>query len=109
MFQGIIIVLKRTSCVIRRINVDTLDLASELLLQRFQGKEVVAKDETIVEKVVVGDAVWGVVRLLRIFQQDARLQLGPVFFANPGEFELLSFAHVVILLALVASPQSPPA
>ena len=46
-----------------------------------------AQESTVVEEVVVGNALLGVVRLLRIFEQDARLQLRPLVLANPGEFE----------------------
>ena len=73
MFNPVIVVLKRTASVVWRINKDALDLAGELLFEGFEGEEVVTEDEAIVENVVVGDAVWGVVRLLGIFQQNTRL------------------------------------
>jgi hypothetical protein len=94
MFNTIVIMCKRCASVVRRVDIDALNLAGKFLFERFEGKEIVAKDETIVEDVVVGDSMRSVVRLLRIFRQNARLQLGPVLFANPGEFEFLLSAHV---------------
>jgi hypothetical protein len=43
----------------------------------------------------------GMIRLLRIFQQYTRLQLGPILFPDPGEFQFFfclrsSIAHVVL-------------
>src|SRR5712691_7962299 len=81
------------SSIVRRVNVDALDLTGELLFERFEGEEVVAEDETIVEKIVVSHAVRSVIGLFRVLQQNARLQLGPVLFANPGEFEFLLAGH----------------
>jgi hypothetical protein len=111
-FYTIVVLLKRCSCVIRRINENALDLTSELLFERFKGKEIVTKDKTVIEKVVVSHSMWGVVGLLRVFQQNARLQLGPVLFANPGEFEFLLAGHGVSLcgvtLPVLEIPLNPP-
>jgi len=60
---------------------------ARVLLQRLECQQVVAKDQAVVENVLVGHAMHGVVGFLRVFQQDARLQLGPVLLADPGEFE----------------------
>ena len=57
------------------------------------------------------DPVPGVVRLLRVFQQNARLQLRPVLLADPGQFQLLLLGHALAflsfksLLMLVACPE----
>ena len=54
--------------------------------------------EAVVEQVMVGHAVRRVVGPLRVLQQDARLQPGPILLADPGEFEFLLFVHGVIIL-----------
>ena len=73
MLNPVIVVLERTAGVVRRVNVDALDLAGELLFERFEGEQIVAEDEAVIEAVVVRDALLGVIRLLRVFEQDARL------------------------------------
>ena len=83
MFNPIIIVLKRTARVVWRVNEDTLNLAGELLFERFEGEQIVAEDEAVIEVVVVRDPLLGVIRILRVFEQDARLQPGLVLFPNP--------------------------
>ena len=84
--------LERRARVVRRVDVDALDLASELLLQGLERQQVVAEDEPVIEDVVARHALRSVIRLLRVFQQDARLQLRPILFADPGEFKL-RFGH----------------
>ncbi len=93
MLQSIVIVLERTPCVLGRIDEDALHLPGELLLQRFQRQQVIAEDQPVVEDVVIGHAMLGVVRLLAVFEQDPWLQLRPVVFANSGEFEFLLARH----------------
>jgi hypothetical protein len=97
MFNPIIIVLKRTARVVWRVNEDTLNLAGELLFERFEGEQIVAEDEAVIEVVVVRDPLLGVIRILRVFEQDARLQPGPVLFPNPSQFQFwfARHAHVV--------------
>jgi hypothetical protein len=84
MLNTIVVMRKSTPCVIRRINVNTLDLTSELLFECFQCQEVIAKDESVIENIVVGDTMRGVIRLFWFFQQDTWFQLRPIFLANPG-------------------------
>jgi hypothetical protein len=60
------------------VDIDALHLAGELLLQSFKREQIVPKDQPIVEDVVLGDAMLGVIGLFGIFEQDARLQLGPL-------------------------------
>ena len=74
MFDPIVVVFKGTARVVRRVNIDTLDFASKLLFQCLKGKEVVAKDKSVIEDVMVGDAMRGVAGLVRAFQENARLQ-----------------------------------
>jgi hypothetical protein len=54
-------VLNGLTCIERRVDVNALDLSSKLLFECFEGKEVVAEDEAVVEEVVVGNALLGVV------------------------------------------------
>jgi hypothetical protein len=78
--------------VIRRINIDALNLPLELLLQRLEREQVVTVDQDIVEDVVFGDVRLGVIGFVRILQQDARLQVRAFVFAYPCQFQPL-FPH----------------
>jgi hypothetical protein len=84
MFYPVIVMLESTAGVVGRINVDTLYLAGKFLFQGFEGEEVIAEDEAIVEDVVLAGAVWGVVAFSRVFQQDAGFEARAGFFADPG-------------------------
>ena len=64
-------------------------------LQRFEGEEVVSEDKTVVENVVVCDAMRSVVRLFRVFKKDARLQPWPVLLPNPRQFEFGLFIQEI--------------
>jgi hypothetical protein len=55
------------------------------LFERFEGEEVVTEDEAVIENVVIGNPVWGMIRLLRVFQQDSWLKLRPVLLTNPRQ------------------------
>ena len=70
--------LKRATSVVRRVNIDALDLPRERLFERFEREEVVAEDKAVIEQVVIGHPMRSMVRLLQVFQQDSRL--------NPGRF-----------------------
>ena len=50
--DSIIVVRERRARVVRRIDIDALDLSGELLLQRLERKQVVAEDEPVIEDVV---------------------------------------------------------
>jgi hypothetical protein len=76
-FQTIIVVIKCCSSIKRRINIDTLDFSSEFLFQRLESKEVIAKNQPIIEEIVFAGLVGGMIRLGRVLDQDARLQLWP--------------------------------
>src|SRR2546429_8087300 len=89
MLDSVIIVLERAARVVWGVDVDAFDPAGELLLQRLQREQVVAKDQAVIEKVVVREAVSRVVGLLRVFQEDTRLQLRSDLLSDPGQFELL--------------------
>ena len=94
--NAIVVVLECAPGVVRRVDVDALDLAGELLFQRLEREQVVAEDEPVVEEVVIRDAVLRVVGLLRVFEQDARLKPGPVLLPDPGEFEFGFARHALI-------------
>ena len=89
MLYTIVVMLKRTTCVVRWVDEHALHLARKLLLQRLQCQQVVTEDEPIVED--VPSSLRRVMGLLRVLQQNARLQLRPVLLADPGEFEFLFF------------------
>ena len=90
MFKAIVIMRKSTTGVVRRVDVDALHLAGELLLKRLEGEEVVAVDEHVVEDIfAVAAARGGVVGFRGILHQHARLEARPLILAYPGEFKLL--------------------
>ena len=93
MLNTVVVMRKRCAGVIRRVDADALDLAHELLFECFEGEQVVTKDEAVIENITVSHPVRSVGRLFRVFQQNTRLQLGPVLFANPGECEFLLAGH----------------
>ena len=47
------------SCIIRRINEDTLYLPRKLLLQRLQGQQIIAEDEPVVEDILLRHPLLG--------------------------------------------------
>lgn len=97
MLDAIIIMFERLLCNKRRINVHTLDLtcdlAGEFGLQGLQGEQVIPEDEAVVEEVVVSHAVRRMVGLIRVLQQNTRLQLRPVLLADPRQFKSLIVLH----------------
>jgi hypothetical protein len=76
--------LKGTTGIVRRVNVDTFYLFGKFLFQGFEGKEVVAEDEMVVEDVFITVSMFGMVTFGGVFQQDSGFQPGAVFFAYPG-------------------------
>ena len=56
--------------------------------KRPERQQVGAEDQPVVELVMIRHLCLRVVRLLRVLQQDARLQPGPLVFSNPGQFKL---------------------
>jgi hypothetical protein len=73
MLNAVIIVLERLLCIEGRVDVDALDSTRELLLKRLEGQEVVAKDQPVVEEIIVGDPMSRVMRARRFFQEDPGL------------------------------------
>jgi hypothetical protein len=75
---------KGAAGIIGRVYVDTFYFAGKFLFQGFEGEEVVAEDEAVVEDVFLAGAVLGVVAFGGVFQQDARFEARAVFLADPG-------------------------
>jgi hypothetical protein len=96
-FDAVVIMLKCLPCIERRVNVDALYFAGEILFECFEGEEVVAVDEHIFCG-VSADAVFGVV------EEDAGFELRFVSFANPGEFEFLHIGRVVCSVIVSVLP-----
>ena len=92
MFQPVVVMGEGTAGVVRRIDKHTFHFARKFLFEGFQGKQVVAVDEAVIKfKFSIFAAGSGVIALLRVFQKDARFQLGALVFTYPGEFEFLVF------------------
>lgn len=73
MFNPIIIMRKGTARVVRWVNINAFNLPCELLLKGFKGKEIIAENEAVIKEVFARNAMRGVMRLRRVFEQDARL------------------------------------
>ena len=82
-------------CVKWWVDVDALNFPGKLLFKSPESKQVVAEDKPVIENVVIGDSVRCVVGLLRVLQQDSRLQLRPVLFTDPGEFKFRFLGHLL--------------
>lgn len=93
MLQSVIVVRKCLTSVVGRVDVDALHTTRKLLLQRLQRQQVVPEDQPVVKDVVLRHAMLGVIRLVRVFEQDTRLQLRALVLADPGEFEFLIDRH----------------
>jgi hypothetical protein len=84
MFYPVIVMLKGAAGVVGRVYVDTFHLAGKFLFQRFEGQKVVPENEAVVEDVFCAGAVPGVAAFGCVLQQNAWLQAGAVFLADPG-------------------------
>ena len=82
MLQPIIVMGERTARVVRRVDKDALHTPRKFLLQRLKRQQVVAENQTVIKDVILSHAMCGVVRLLGVFEQDARLQLRALFLAG---------------------------
>jgi len=82
----------------RGLTHETFDVIREA--SSFFMEQVVPEDQPVVEDVVLRHAMLRVIGLLRVFQQNPRLQLGPILLADPGEIEflMLHFFGSVLLL-----------
>ena len=93
MFDAVVVLFEGLAGIERRVDIDALDLPRELLFQCFERQQVVPKDEAVVEDIAVADAVLGVIALLGVLQENARLDARPVLLADPGEFEFGLLRH----------------
>jgi len=95
MLHSVIVMLKGRTRIVWWVDVDALDFPRELLLQRLEGEEVIPENKTVVEDIVVCDAVQSVVRFIRFFKKDARLQSWPILLPNPGQFKFGLFTQEI--------------
>lgn len=95
--------VKGSSGVVRWINVNAFNLAGEILFKGFKCKKVVAVDQHILRRLVA-------VRLARVFNENARLELELFAFSYPSQFQFLLVIHVVIspIKTDEALPTCPP-
>ncbi len=75
--------------IVRWINENAFDASCKLLLQRLQPQQVVTKDQSIVEDVILSNAMRRMIRKRRVFEQNPRLQPRPVLLSNPSQFKLV--------------------
>ncbi len=73
MLYTIVILSKCRPRVIRRVNKYALNLTRKILFQRLERQQIVPVNQHIVEDVVFTHAVFGVVALVGVVQQDAGL------------------------------------
>src|SRR3990172_1985859 len=80
MLQTIVIMLKGISSIIRRINIDTLDLPCKILLKGLQCKEVVTVNKHVISIPITEG-------LFSILNQYPRLQPRLILLAYPSKFK----------------------
>ena len=68
MFDPVVIVLECAAGIVRRVDEDALDLACEFLFEGFEGEEIVAEDEAVVENIAIIDTLCRMIRLDRVFE-----------------------------------------
>ena len=85
MLQIIIIMLKRRTGIVRRIDIDTLYLSGKFALQRFQCQQIIPMDQHIL-RIRIG----GSVGKLRILNQQTRLDPNRLVFTVPCQFQFVS-------------------
>src|SRR5258708_36395936 len=86
--------VKRVSSMVGRMDEDSFHLARKVVFKRLERKEIVPEDQLIIEDVLFFDPVCGVVGILGVLKQDARLKARTVLFAHPCQFEFLFVGHV---------------
>src|ERR1700733_12031998 len=100
MLNSIFILVKSRASVVRRINIDTFNFATKFLLQGLKRQQIVAKDQSVVEDIMIGNSLRGMIRLRWIFKKNPRLQAWPCFLPDPIEFKsMLYFRHCFRLVA----------
>ena len=93
MLQIIIIMLKRRTGIVRRIDIDTLYLSGKFALQRFQCQQIIPMDQHIL-RIRIG----GSVGKLRILNQQTRLDPNRLVFTVPCQFQFIG--HISATLPL---------
>ena len=78
--------LKRTACIVRRINIDTLNPPCKILLERLERNQVIPVNQHVF---AAGIAVG----FSPVFYQDTGLYHVLLVFAHPGQFKLSSVFH----------------
>ena len=91
MLKTIIIIIKRLLGIKWGIDIYASNFARKFMFKGFESKEVVTKNYSIIKKVFVLHPMRRMIGLLRIFQQNPRLQSRTVFFSDPGQFQFLLF------------------
>ena len=92
MFNSVIILLKCTSRVVRRIYIDTLDLTGKLLLQCFQRQQIISEDQSIIENAIQSTEhliteSWALKRAMEAGQTSI---VAGVYDVKSGLFQLLT-------------------
>ena len=87
MLYIIVIIFKRTTCVIWWIDINALNLSDKILLQCLERNQVVAVDQHVLAaRIAVG--------FLRVLKENARFdRLFLIVFADPGQLEFSFFMH----------------
>jgi hypothetical protein len=86
MLNPVLVMLEGGTCIVWRIDEDTLDSACVFLFKSFQSKQVVAKYQPIVEEVILRNTLGRMVRKRWVFKQNPRLQPRPILLPDPRQF-----------------------
>lgn len=86
MFETVVVVFERASCVIRRIDIDALHLPAEFLFKRLQCEKIVPKDESVIEPIISRPSKCRVIGFLWVVKEDSGLQARPDLLVHPDEF-----------------------
>ncbi len=67
MLDSVIVMHESAAGIVRRVNVDALDLSCELLFEGFESEQIVAEDQPVIKDIVVADTMLGVIRFGWVF------------------------------------------
>src|SRR5665647_337968 len=82
MFKSIVVMLKSTTSIIRRVYIDAFYFSCKILFKCFERKEVVGMNQHI-------PGVAFTVRFFGIFNQYARFRFYLKVFSRPAKFQLI--------------------
>ena len=85
MFEAVVVVFKSVAGIVRGVDVDALYAAGIILLEGFEGEEVVAMNEHIVEDIVIRHSFIRMIAFFGIFDKNPRLQLRPLLLPHPHQ------------------------